>query len=183
MDVISPKTRIHYIKRYSTAMLIPIACLLAVIIILAGGLSTGLILPVFVILAASLILMGVLYSYSVVYCNSVKLYMDGDDVIEERGILSHSEKKINVQRITDTSVTRSFIDKLLGAAMLNINTAGKEGYEVIVDCLSYSDAEKMHDEIYARMDEMGGGQAKNRGLEGGQPGRGASESRPETDIY
>jgi uncharacterized membrane protein YdbT with pleckstrin-like domain len=58
-------------------------------------------------------------------------------IIVKRGWLNTSIKSVNYDRITDVGVEQSFLDKILyNTGTLSISTAGGDGYELELNCIS-----------------------------------------------
>ncbi|MBN1169662.1 PH domain-containing protein [Candidatus Micrarchaeota archaeon] len=85
------------------------------------------------------------------HCKATSISFDDDKLVHETGILNNRKKKIPVNMITDSSSSRTFIEKFLGTGTLSISTSGSTGYEMVCDGLDYSELETLHQKLYSRI--------------------------------
>jgi uncharacterized membrane protein YdbT with pleckstrin-like domain len=100
------------------------------------------------------LILAILLLYAFLYTKTTAITFDGDKVVFETGILSKRTKKVPVHMITDSSLNRSFLQRILGAATLNISTSGSTGYEIVCEGLRNQQARELHDEIYERINQL-----------------------------
>jgi len=82
------------------------------------------------------------------------LYFDEDELVYETGIVTKTKKKMPIHTITDTAITRTFLQRIFGGAALRINTGGSAAYEITMDGLNNRKLEEFHNELYKRVIEM-----------------------------
>ncbi len=87
--------------------------------------------------------------HAYLHCRKAVLYFSGEEIIYEIGIISHNRQTVPLHMITDTKIFRSFADKILGSAMIEINTSGGSGYEIVAEDFSNRDVERVHAELMA----------------------------------
>jgi len=61
--------------------------------------------------------------------------------------LSHIKKIAPISRITDSTLKRSFFERILGIADLQINTSGTGGVEIEADDFNYVELSEINDRI------------------------------------
>lgn len=86
-------------------------------------------------------------AHTVLYCDSTMIYLEKEEVVLERGILEKQKVRVALHMITDTKLERDILDKMLGTAVIMINTSGTSGYE-IVGRFESGALEAMNSEIY-----------------------------------
>ncbi len=76
--------------------------------------------------------------YHLFYIHTSNLFVLTDRrIIVKRGWLNTTIKSVNYDRITDVAVEQSFLDKVLyDTGTLFISTAGGDGYELELNCIS-----------------------------------------------
>lgn len=74
----------------------------------------------------------------------------------ERGILSHQEKLIAVDRVQDVSTRQSLFGRMLGYGNVQIESAGEGGSEVFY---SLPDPDKFRDQVFIQSEARRGGGA------------------------
>jgi membrane protein YdbS with pleckstrin-like domain len=87
----------------------------------------------------ALIFSPVLLFYHLYFLRTANTFVMTDRrIIVKRGWLNTSVKSVNYDRITDVSVEQSFLDKIFyGSGTLSVSTAGGDGYELELNCVSH----------------------------------------------
>lgn len=145
-----PTIKGYFIKHY--LLLIPLSIIFILIglyIILTPIILTSILGLILIILALFLIAGALIHCK--LHCDATSIYFDEDKLVYETGIIKHYKKKIPLHMITDSSLTRSFIEIIFGLATLNISTSGRSGYEIICDGLNYAETEKTHIFLYEKI--------------------------------
>ena len=142
---IRPSTHGFYAKNYL------FSTLLAVILFFSGiymAFETGelLISIGLVVLGSLLIAIGIVHS--VVNTKSTVLYLEENKLVYETGILSHHKKIAPLSMITDSTIERTFFERIVGVGDLHINTSGTAGIEILANDFNFEDVEKIHKQIY-----------------------------------
>ncbi|MFH1306847.1 MAG: hypothetical protein ABIH83_04315 [Candidatus Micrarchaeota archaeon] len=143
--MINPSVKGYFIKQYS------LAALFAIVLFIAGIVAM---LEIWGILIAiglfgvgiAIIIIGI--AHSILNSSHTKLYTTEDGVAYEKGVLSHHKIKAHISMITDSTIQRSFTDKIIGVAALQINTSGTAEREIVAEDFMYADVDKMNDEIH-----------------------------------
>ncbi len=78
-----------------------------------------------------------------------------DRVEYDTGIIRHKKQKIPIRMITDSSVEKGFVDRLLGLCTIKVNTSGGIGYEVVLGLVDEKEASAFHDFLYGRIEKIG----------------------------
>lgn len=144
---IKPTIKGYFISHYISIVLV------VVIIIAIGALIYAKLLPIdgfigLIILALGLVLVIFALIHCKLHSDATSIYFDEDKMVYETGIFSHKKKKIPVNMITDSSVTRRFIERIFNVATMNISTSGRSGYEIICDGLDFKETEEIHAKLY-----------------------------------
>lgn len=146
-NIISPNTNGFFLERYFMSSIF--AALLITV-----GIGTSLaFFQLDSFFGILLVIIGILIfilslTHSKLHCNATKIYFDEDKLVYETGIINHKKKKIPVNMITDTSITRTLIEKIFNIATLNISTSGSSGYEITCKALNHYEAEEFHTALY-----------------------------------
>lgn len=147
---IKPTVKGFFIQHYSFWGLAAIA------LFLAGILSFVLVPGFYALFSFALVGGGVLafavpFSHSWLHCRATSISFDEDKLVYETGILDYKKKKIPINQITDSSITRSFVDKFIGSAAFNISTSGSSGYEIVCHGFNHQELESVHNQLYSRI--------------------------------
>lgn len=140
-----PSIHGFYAKNYLFATLLSIIMFFAGVYMIIFSpeimISIGLLL-----LSVFLIVVGVVHS--VVNSKTSMIYIENDEqLVYETGILSHHKKVAAVSRITDTAIKRSFFERIIGVADLQINTAGTADVEIMANDFNYTEINELHDRL------------------------------------
>lgn len=101
-----------------------------------------------------LLIILLLYASKLTYYRQSTEYIITDrDVVKRTGIFAKDRKIVPLNRITNMTIDRSLIGAVLGLANIGIETASaKIGYEIVLENISSSEAERLVDEIRKRME-------------------------------
>ncbi|MBV8195402.1 MAG: PH domain-containing protein [Candidatus Dormibacteraeota bacterium] len=89
-------------------------------------------------------------------------------IVLEGGVLSRYSESIALDRIQNTIIKRPLGDRLIGAGEIEIESAGRDGVEVLH---RIPRAETFYNQLQQAMDDVRSGQTGQPGQQG-QPGRG-----------
>lgn len=64
-------------------------------------------------------------------------------IILRRGVLTHKSQEILLDRITNTSVRRSLVERILGNGTLVVESAGRDGQTTFVDIAQVSQVQRL----------------------------------------
>ncbi|MFH1785652.1 MAG: PH domain-containing protein [Candidatus Micrarchaeota archaeon] len=130
--------------------------IVAVILIIAGGavyLSTINILDTvgiaLIVLGIAILIVTIILSKLKAHTTSI--YFSDEKIVYETGIVSTRKKKVPINMVTDSSITRGLRARLFGFATLNISTSGSTGYEIICNGLDYNEINSVHEELYKKI--------------------------------
>ena len=119
-----------------------LAGFLAAFSVIPGGAMLA--LPCWIIAAIAAI---ATIGHTALHCNATVIYLTGEEIIYETGIISHQKVSVPLHMITDTKLDRELIDKLLGTATIRINTSGGKDYEIVAN-FEFDDLNELYNEIY-----------------------------------
>lgn len=100
----------------------------------------------FLFVAALVLLFSLVHSKLHEMVTSVAL--EDNKVVHESGIFKHRKNSLQMSMVTDSLVTRSVLDRMLGTCTLHVNTSGTSAYEVVCDALDVKEAEKMNELLH-----------------------------------
>lgn len=140
-----------FIRHYGFAAFFGLLVLVGGPVAFFNGLDGGIPAGIFV-LGALIWLVGVVHA--LLHDQFTTLYLSEEELIFETGILHHRIRRVPISKITDTSTDRDFLDKLLGACTLEVNTAGSSGYEVEARGFKFAAVQAFLDELYGLIHEM-----------------------------
>lgn len=148
---IKPSARGHYLKHHAplTAVAILLAFAGSFLLLSIGFLAA---FAIAAIISAIIIAGGILHS-SLNRAHTT-LHVSNDEVVYERGILNHHKTKVPIAMITDSTIKRSFMDKLARVSTMLINTSGTTEREIIAEDFDFAEVEKMGDEIHRLIREL-----------------------------
>jgi len=135
-------------RRHGSARLHPVSVLVGVPLL---QIVRALIIPAFAVIAGGrggdrtplllLLLLGVGLAVRVLAWQRFLWSFDGAVVRVEQGVLSRSRRSVDVERVQQVELERSFVQRLLGVATLRIDTAGSDaGPEIELRVLRLDDA-------------------------------------------
>lgn len=99
-------------------------------------------------------ILAISVAHTILFRQTTSLTLKEEEICYEEGILSHELITAPVHMVTDSTITRSFFDKIIGAATLGINTSGSPAKEIMAENFNYNDVKKMHDEMYKLINEL-----------------------------
>lgn len=152
--MIKPTMKGHFVKHYLASIPFSLA-------FLAGGAAFLAFVPdadlvwAALLFAAGVLASGIPAAHSVLYCRATTVSFDGDKIVLETGILDHRKKKVPVNMVTDSSASRTFIERFFGTGTLNISTSGSTGYEIVCHGLDYRELDSMHNMLYEKIRRAG----------------------------
>ena len=142
---IRPSVHGFYVKNYLFATVLAVLMFFAgLYMIFASGelmISLGL-----VVVSVLIVVLGVVHSH--VNSKTSVLYISGDQLVYETGILSQHKMVAPVSRITDSAIKRTFFERIFGIADLQVNTSGTGEIEILANDFNYEEVEKLHEELY-----------------------------------
>jgi len=142
---IKPSLHGFYVRNYWLATII------AALLIFAGGyflVFSGNVMWGLASGGAGVLLVAVGIAHSSLNRKFTSLYLSEEELVYEEGVLSHHKRMVPIHMITDSTVQRSFFERILGIADLHVNTSGTGETEIIANDFSYAEIEKLHKEIY-----------------------------------
>ncbi|MDD5022573.1 MAG: PH domain-containing protein [Candidatus ainarchaeum sp.] len=146
MEMIKPTPSGFFMKKYWHLLVFLIFITILNILSLLGSFSLGWIL--FIIFGISVLSVFSGWVHSKLHSEATLLSITDDELVHQTGILSMQKKKIPVHKITDSSIRRSFYDKILNLCSINFSTSGSTGYEISIIAMPYNEAELFHDELH-----------------------------------
>jgi len=157
-SVIHPDRRAFFIKHYALVGLVSLLLLPLGVWVLLEMRSLEWALGAW---ALAVVLVSICLIHTHLHVRNVLLYQSSEEVVFETGILEHHKRVVPLHMITDSSVYRSFLDKMLGVATLRINTSGGSAYEIIAEDFPIGQVERIHQEIHLRMRRLPGSMPSN----------------------
>lgn len=146
-QTIRPDRRGFFITNYSWVSILALFGVASFLASLTGSLPIGALVWLG-IFAATAIIAALGWYYTKIYCSVTSISMAEDKLVYETGIFSHRRKNIPIHMVTDTSLNRSFFQKLIGVCTLNVSTSGSSGYELAIPNLPHGPACEFHDALY-----------------------------------
>lgn len=153
---IRPIVWVYFLKAYWFVILIALVAVIAELMVMGGFIA-----PVdsiwaygFFVVAAVVLIISVVDT--VLVCRNTSVILEEHQIVYQTGIFSSQRDVITLERITNTSLDRSFLDrsfldKFLGTADLNISTAGSRTYEASISGVKYELANQMHELLLKKM--------------------------------
>lgn len=136
MERIRPKLTGYFLTHYFFVM--PLAIVLVALALMNVG-ELGLF---FIFLAVLVLLFSIVHSKAHEMVTSVAL--EDNKIVHESGIFQHKKNSLPISTITDSAITRSLLERMVGTCTMHVNTSGLSGYEVVCDALDANEAEKMN---------------------------------------
>lgn len=94
------------------------------------------------------------------YYNSLRYEVEDDEVIVRAGIWTHSVKHVPYRTVTNMTVKRDVLDRMLGLGTLRIQTAGMSGQTGAEETLAGMDnAQEVYETVAAQLRRFRGGMA------------------------
>ncbi|PIT84500.1 hypothetical protein COU37_03160 [Candidatus Micrarchaeota archaeon CG10_big_fil_rev_8_21_14_0_10_45_29] len=142
---IKPSLHGFYVRNYWVSTIIAVALILAggYFLVFAGNMAWGL-----GAIGVGILLVVIGIAHSALNRKYTSLYLSEEELVYEEGVLSHHKRMAPIHMITDSTVKRSFFERILGIADLQVNTSGTSEIEIIANDFSYSEIDRMHKEIY-----------------------------------
>lgn len=84
-----------------------------------------------------------------------RFYVDGGDLVLEKGWIQRTRLSVPVERIQSISFQQSFLHRVFGAVSVEIDTAGSKGAEFSLMALAEADAVALRDFLLSRKREAG----------------------------
>lgn len=137
----------HYLLAIPLSIIFVLAGVYLFLINFMGQIGMGVIIAGIMIIIVPLI-------YSILYSRTTSIGFDDEKIIFETGILSRRTKKAPVHMITDSSLNRSLLQRIVGAATLNVSTSGSSGYEIICEGLRHNEAKELHEQLYEKINQI-----------------------------
>ena len=142
--LIRPSAFGFYAKNYWTATLLSLVLFAAGIYMLFEGQAE--ICAALAVAAAIIVVAGA--AHSIIHRKNTSLCLSEEEVVYEVGGFSQNKIRAPIQMITDSTIKRTFFEKMLGISDLYINTSGGPGTEIVANDFEHLQVEAMNDEIY-----------------------------------
>ncbi len=149
---IHPHALTFFIKRYAWPSVIALLLLPAGYLVLAQTQVMAFALAVWAV-AAIILSVALIHTH---LHQRVYLSISGEEIIYETSIFSQNKVVVPLNKITDTAVTASWFDRILGSATLHINTAGGKEFEIVAEDFSKSGVDKVSAMLTSLMRQMPG---------------------------
>jgi len=140
MEKIRPRFIGYFLAHY--LFVVPLAVVLAALALM----NVGEMEFFFIFLAVLVLLFSIAHSKAHEMVTSVAL--EDNKIVHECGIFQHKKNSLPISTITDSAITRSVLERMLGTCTLQVNTSGLSGYEVVCDALDVEEAEKMNNLLH-----------------------------------
>jgi putative membrane protein len=86
-------------------------------------------------------------SYQLVYYQRFEYDLTGDSLDIASGVVSRRNREIPIGRVQNVDISRNVVQRLLGIAVIDLETAGGSSTEASLKCVSETEAERLQDEI------------------------------------
>jgi membrane protein YdbS with pleckstrin-like domain len=146
METLKPKLYGHLVRHYLRIVPLAIVFIALGAYILVGGLKFDTLVGWAALSAGILIIVFGLVR-SGLYSVGATLYTNDGMIVYKTGILSVHENKIPIEKVTDSALNRSVMERIFGLTTLSINTSGGIAYEVMCEGLDYNDANQFQTKI------------------------------------
>lgn len=123
-------------------------------IVIGIGIAGLILLPgIWITLPAALVLCGGAYAGVVSFKHrQVKYLLTSTEIYKKSGIFSKSVVNLRLDRIQNTSFSQSFSQRLLTYGTVQIETAGTEGTDLVIEAVN--DPERVVGQITERLDTI-----------------------------
>src|SRR5262245_53331762 len=112
-------------------LVLAIAAVVAGLILLPAG--TGGQVGLYAIGAVALVLVVWLSLWPFIVWRTTHYVLSNERVLLQKGVFSRDRRDIPLSRVNDHSMNQTFIERLLGAGTLTIESAGERGQSVLTD--------------------------------------------------
>jgi uncharacterized membrane protein YdbT with pleckstrin-like domain len=104
------------------------------------------------------------------YCDSLRYEVEEDEVIVRAGIWTHSVKHVPYRTVTNLTVRRDVLDRILGLGTLRIQTAGMSGQKGAEETLAGMEtAQEVYETVAAELRRFRSGMAPTQADSEGIP--------------
>jgi len=118
--------------------------LLIVILYLLRGLTSNYFIPISIILAALVALRVFIYFF---FAHFQTVTLEEKTFVYASGILSHKQVTLPYSKITEANYSQGILERLLGIAILKIDSAGFSDSQIRLADIRFSDVQKTLDMI------------------------------------
>lgn len=108
--------------------------------------------PILIALTVLLALIGII-AYEITYYNRFDYYLTDATLDIHSGVFNKREREIPYRRIQNVDISRNVIQRLLGIAVVNLETAGGESTEGSIRYVTVHEANRLQEEIQHRKHE------------------------------
>ncbi len=108
--------------------------------------------PVLIAFTVVLALIGIT-AYEITYFNRFEYHLTESTLDIHSGVFNKREREIPYRRIQNVDISRNVIQRLLGIAVVNLETAGGESTEGSIQYVSVHEANRLQEEIQRRKQE------------------------------
>ena len=140
MEKIRPRFIGYFLAHY--LFVVPLAVVLAALALM----NVGEMEFFFIFLAVLVLLFSIAHSKAHEMVTSI--YIDDNKFVHESGILKNKKNSLPISMVTDSLITRSVLERVLGTCTLNVNTSGTSAYEVVCDALDFGEAEGVNNLLH-----------------------------------
>ena len=99
------------------------------------------------ILTLALVILLLMLGYEYLYWKNFEYSIESDGLKLISGVISKNDRDIPLKRIQNVDVSRNIVQRILGIAQVNVETAGGGKTEATLKYLDHSDAEQMQQRV------------------------------------
>ncbi len=92
--------------------------------------------------------------YSHLYCQTTRLYLSGEEIVYDSGILNKISRRIPLHIFSETVIQRTFFDTLLGSGTLRVYGRPGSHADISVSEVKLADIKAMQEEILGLVHEL-----------------------------
>ncbi|MFB6157359.1 MAG: PH domain-containing protein [Haloferacaceae archaeon] len=151
---LSPLSVLYRVVRRGASLAFTLAFLVATGSSMVGG-AVGALAGVGLVGLGLLLLVG----YEVAYWRRYEYELTGDTFDIRSGVVARREREIPLRRIQNVDIRRNVVQRALGIAALDLETAGGGGTEAQIRFVSFEEAKRLQREIAGRKRGDAGGEA------------------------
>ncbi len=120
---------------------------IAFVVGFSGSLTTGSLSVIIGALALAAVAIFLVAYYEYLYWRNFEYSIGSDGLKIISGVISRNDRDIPLKRIQNVDVSRNIVQRVLGIAQVNIETAGGGQTEASLKYLNYEDAEQMQQRV------------------------------------
>lgn len=141
---IRPSIRGFYAKNYL------FATVLSIILVFAGAymiLLTREIMVSALLILAGIGIVAIGIAHSIVNSKTTYLELDDKQIVYDSGIFSHHRITAPISMVTDSTIKRTFFERIVGIADLHVNTSGTATVEILANDFDHEEVFEIHEKL------------------------------------